>query len=437
MRCIRPMTQESLACAMNDDSVTGSGQFRLWHVATADFYLKICCGIISLIACLFLPLGCANRSATFPPIATVKIGFVAPLRGEAAVSSEATRRGMEIAVNEINAKGGVLGFPLEIILSDSGLTPSSGELAALQLIAQGAIAIVGGVHDTIIINYLDNLSEQRIPLINVWGAIPEITKSGFDPNVAFCVAATHRQIGEYLSRYPVEVLGALRPSIVAENGHWGDAHVDLLTASFETLGIDDVHVERFGRGVTQLQTQVERIQKFKADSVILVAHPVEGAALVRTIHASGWEVPIVAHPSIHSPDFFTRTGPLTASGLYIMHTKAFMLELTQKQEEMMEAYYHTYQVSHANGIPNLSAVARGYDGIHLLAKALDSAGLASREALLHALENTLSYHRGVLKEYRHPFGRGKRNPFVLEDYVMAQWQNGHLQPADIPRIARP
>ncbi|MEM7134416.1 MAG: ABC transporter substrate-binding protein [Chloroflexota bacterium] len=360
----------------------------------------------------------------------ILIGFVAPFTGVMASSSVSTWQGMLLAINEINEAGGVLGHPLVLENRSVETDPQAGEQAVAELIDLGAVAIFGGVYDDVIMGYLDELAAAQIPLLNVWATLPSIVKNGYDPNVTFCIAAAAGQITEYLARYPLEVLNSQRPALIVEASNWGNAHAELLSWRFAELGIPTVRIERFRVGVTNMHSHIRELRKHNVDSIILIANSREAAVATRTIHSIGWQVPIISHPNIQANVFVDQAGPAASEGVYVMHTKAFMVENSARQQHLIDSYQRFFHMSGNQRLPNPGAVARGYDGVYLLATAMAKSGVTDKNSLLYALLNDIDMYKGVLKEYRSPFSQEVRNPFDVGDYVMARFQKGRLVPAE-------
>ena len=117
----------------------------------------------------------------------VKIGLVAALSGNSALSGEAITRGLSIAIDEINARGGVMGGrKLVLVRRDDESNPSKGQLAARELIEKENVAIVFGGIDTPVSAALVNvMQELKRPYMGVWAAGTGITRHGKTPNYMF------------------------------------------------------------------------------------------------------------------------------------------------------------------------------------------------------------------------------------------------------------
>ncbi|MEZ4656237.1 MAG: hypothetical protein R2911_01550 [Caldilineaceae bacterium] len=102
------------------------------------------------------------------------------------------------------------------------------------------------------------------------------------------------------------------------------------------------------------------------------------------------------------------------------------------QAALLENYRERFGALNPQVTSHWEGVARGYDGVQLLAKAIEQAQSAETLEIVHALEQLKTNYSGILKEYASPFSSKVRNAFTLADYTMAQWQQGQLILAPLP-----
>ena len=121
----------------------------------------------------------------------IRIGHVAALSGASAQSGEAITRGMTLAIDEINAKGGLLGGrKLELIQRDDESSPPKGVVAARELISkEKVVAIFGGIDTPVALAIVPVVNKEKMPYMAVWAAGTGITRNGADPNYVFRVSA--------------------------------------------------------------------------------------------------------------------------------------------------------------------------------------------------------------------------------------------------------
>src|SRR5579885_3310138 len=102
----------------------------------------------------------------------IKIGQVAALSGPSAQSGEAMTRGLKLAIDEINAKGGLLGGrKLELVQRDDESTPPKGLTAARELISREKVAIIfGGIDSPVALAMVPILNKEKVPHMAVWAA---------------------------------------------------------------------------------------------------------------------------------------------------------------------------------------------------------------------------------------------------------------------------
>jgi branched-chain amino acid transport system substrate-binding protein len=372
-------------------------------------------------------------AATGPPI---KIGLIAPLSGPLASTGEAIQRGMLLAIDEVNREGGVLGRALALAVQDVPNDPAAG-LAALRKLVQeqGIVAVFGGTYSPVMLAQLDAIHEMQIPLINAFGSVTAITRNGRTPNYAFRVAMSDEYIDEFLVRYSLEVVGARHLGIMADTTAWGDSNVSGLLDWLGRLGSAAAGVERFDQGDTNMSRQLERLRAAGADGLLLVANAPEGAAIVRGMVTLGWQVPVVSHSGTSVRRFVELAGVQNAEGVLTVQTYSFFGPLTPQGEAVLRAYHARFGTRRIEEVGVPIAVASGYDGLQLLARAIQQAGSPAGPQVRAALEHLKPYD-GLVKRYAPAFTHEGHDALLAEDHLMAVWQGGRLLPAPRPRLGK-
>lgn len=121
----------------------------------------------------------------------IKIGLVTALSGQSARAGEALIRGATIALEEINAKGGVLGRKLELVRRDDESNPAKGLISARELIQREKVAaLVGGLDTPVALAIVPFVNNAKVPFVVPWAAGTTITQNGAADNYVFRVSAT-------------------------------------------------------------------------------------------------------------------------------------------------------------------------------------------------------------------------------------------------------
>ena len=172
-----------------------------------------------------LALGLLAAVVVFPAQAAdpIKIGHVAALSGASAQSGEAITRGLAIAIDEINAKGGLLGGrKLELVQRDDESSPPKGIVAARELISKEKVAaIFGGIDTPVSLAIVPLINKEKSIFMGVWAAGTGVTRNGASPNYAFRVSAVDVLVDIKLLDYANKKFGSKKPGLMLINNPWG------------------------------------------------------------------------------------------------------------------------------------------------------------------------------------------------------------------------
>src|SRR2546423_6857968 len=133
---------------------------------------------------------------------TVKIGLVTALSGQSARAGEAITRGLQVAIDEINARGGVLKKKLELVRRDDEATPAKGVIAARELIFKEKVTVLfGGLDTPVSLAIVPIVNQEKLPFMGPWAAGTPITKNGANPNFVFRVSAVAEIVNKAMLPY--------------------------------------------------------------------------------------------------------------------------------------------------------------------------------------------------------------------------------------------
>jgi len=251
--------------------------------------------------------GMASAFAADP----IKIGQVAALSGASAQSGEAITRGLMLAIDEINAKGGLLGGRmLELVQRDDESSPPKGLIAARELVSENVAAIFGGIDTPVSLAMVPFLNKEKHIYMGVWAAGTGITRNGADPNYAFRVSAVDALVDVKLLRFAHQKFGAKKAGLMLINNPWGQGNEKGLTAASKTdPSVEIAGVEKFENADVDMVPQLVRLKDAGADSIILVANAAPGAQVMKSRERMGWTVPVASHWGISGGRFPELAGP--------------------------------------------------------------------------------------------------------------------------------
>ena len=359
----------------------------------------------------------------------VKIGLSAAVSGGSAASGEAIKRGLEIAIAEINAKGGVLsGRPLQLVVRDDEGQPAKGVTIARELGEREKVAAVfGGLHTPVALAQVAVWHELKTPYMGAWAAGTNITRNGQSPNYVFRVSANDDDADKFLTRYATEVLQKGKPGLLLENTSWGQSNEAGLTKWLGEKGIRAVGIEKFNWGDPDMSPQLLRLKNAGADHVVLVANAPEGAQVVKSRAKIGWEIPMVSHWGISGGRFAELTGELS-DGVAFLQTYSFFGKQNERGEQVLKALKEKYGVKGPEDVIAPVGTANAYDGLHLVALAIEQAGSTDGAKVRDALEGLKAEYKGLIKTYRRPFTAEQHDALTDADYIMVVWRAGKIVP---------
>ena len=204
-----------------------------------------------------------------PPI---KVGLVAALSGQSAKSGEALTRGLTMAINEVNASGGVLGRPLELVRRDDESNPSKGMLAARELVQREKVAVLfGGLDTPVSLAIVPLANQMKVPFMGIWAAGTKITENGAADNYVFRVSAVDELVDEALVKYGVDH-GMHKPGMILINNPWGESNEAGFKRALEKRGLANAGVERIQDSDLDVVPQLTRLKNAGADTLLLVGN---------------------------------------------------------------------------------------------------------------------------------------------------------------------
>jgi branched-chain amino acid transport system substrate-binding protein len=359
----------------------------------------------------------------------IRIGLVAALSGQSAKSGEGITRGLSVAIDEINATGGLLGDRmLELVRRDDESNPTKGQVAARELMdKEGCAVLFGGIDSPVSLAIVPVANQAKVPFMGVWAAATNITRNGADPNFAFRVSAVDVLVDKALVNYAMAKRSAKAPGLMLINNAWGESNRAGLVAAAEAAGIKIAGIEKFEDKDVDMTAQVSRLKEAGADAVFLVGNAAPGAQVVKSVQRIGWTVPIISHWGISGGRFPELAGS-GAKSVDFIQTYSFF----GKQNDVGTALIAAMKAKYPDvkGVGDISppvGVANAYDAMHLTALAIAKAGSLSGDKIregYYAIEN----HKGLIKTYAKPFAPGRHDALDENDYVMVHYVGEQIEP---------
>ncbi|MBF0124385.1 MAG: DctP family TRAP transporter solute-binding subunit [Magnetococcales bacterium] len=359
-------------------------------------------------------------------ISPLIIGLDADLSSQSVQVGLAVKQGAELAIDDINQQGGVLGRPLLLMAKDHRGMPERGR-DNLRAFADQAnlVAIIGGKGSDVIRAELDLIQQLQVPYLIPWAAAAELVDNGQKPNFVFRASLNDRLVIPFLTDRAV--VHGDRMTIVFENTAWGRNGKDLAQAHLSQIGQQPAHVVGFPTGTKDFQEVVAQIGASRANVVLLIAAPKSGKAFLKVLFQAVPTMPVIAHWGFIGDAFTTEESSLLAEKNVFFPQTIPLHAATPLWRQTLARYQHYFHTDTTALLHVSSGFAHAYDLLQLLAIAMREAGTTDRQAIRDALEHIKVYH-GLVKNYANPFTAEQHDALSMEDYQLTRFLKDGAMP---------
>ncbi|MCC8953090.1 ABC transporter substrate-binding protein [Bradyrhizobium sp. Pear77] len=367
----------------------------------------------------------AERARAAEPI---KIGLVTALSGQSARAGEALTRGATIAIEEINAKGGVLGRPLELVRRDDESNPAKGLTAARELIQREKVAVLlGGLDTPVQLAIVPFVNNVKMPFVVPWAAGTNITQNGAASNYVFRVSAMDDEVDKAIVAFAGKTFAAKKPGLILVNNPWGESNEHGLRAALKAAGIEPAGVEKFEANDVDVVAQLSRLKQAGADSLFLVGNVGPSSQVVKSLDRMGWAPPIVSHWGPAGGRFTELAGP-SAESVVFVQTYSFFGNLSPVGKRVLAELQAKYpDIKGPADVTPAVGFANAYDSVLVIAGAIQKAGSTDPTAIRDGFYG-IDRLEGLIKTYERPFAQDKHDALTAQDYIWAHFEDNHILP---------
>ncbi len=245
---------------------------------------------------------------------TIKIGVVQPLTGPVAYDGNIYANTVKMLVEDMNAKGGVLGKKIELVIEDGACNPAQSVNAAEKLVVRDkVVALLGAFCSTSTAAMMEVARKHKVPHITGISTAAQLTEQN-NPYF-FRAVATTPMLGEAFGGTLPGAVKAKRFAFLVINDDWGRSMVASYPKSIEKAGGTIVGTEFFQSSELQFLSQITKIKSMNPDGIILAANTQHAAALSKQIREMGITVPLMGEGSWTSDSYLKLAGP-ASDGVY-------------------------------------------------------------------------------------------------------------------------
>lgn len=304
----------------------------------------------------------------------ILIGVLSPLTGTISAYGQDQVNAVKMAVDEINAAGGLLGRQLTYQVEDDEKKPELAASLTQKLIEDGVDVIIGGMSSSSTMAGGPIAERAKVLMISPWSTNPKAAEGDW----IFRACFSDEFQGRIEATYAVEELGCQAPAMLLDVGDDGTkGQGEVVQATLEELGIPLVAVENYASGDHDFKAQLTKIKSFNPDCLITPNYYGEDALIRVQMKELGMDIPQIGGDGNDAPEFFEIAGE-AANG--------FRMTTHYAPDDPREAVQHfSARYKELYGEAPRSTAALSYDAVMLYKLAVEKAGSFDPEAVRQAL----------------------------------------------------
>ncbi|TAK26924.1 MAG: ABC transporter substrate-binding protein [Chloroflexota bacterium] len=239
----------------------------------------------------------ASASAPAANKDPLKVGMILTLTGPQGSIGTKQQLGLQMALEEINAAGGIMGRKVELIERDDGGDPTKARTAAQELVEKnGVTLIIGTTISSPALAIMPYLTEQKVFLLGSHSA--DATNDPQKYPYAFTGSPLASLQAAVVAKYPIDVLKTKKIAILAESSAYGNSMVPAYKQVLTDAGVQPVAVEQYPQGATDMTTQLTNLRKAGAEAILGGTLAADSVRIIKNLQSMGWEVPYLGNSDL-------------------------------------------------------------------------------------------------------------------------------------------
>lgn len=340
---------------------------------------KIVCASAAAVLAAAALTGCGGGEEKSD---TIKIGTDLEMTGNQAAYGQDAMRGAQLAVDEINKAGGVLGKKIELVSLDNKSEPSEAASAAQKLVDEGVVAVVAPNMSSNALAAVPILNGAKIPSISPGGTNPKIT---VDENTGKVIPYSYRACfidpyqGKVMASFVADKLGKKKVAILIDNSSdYAKGLAKFFTEAFTAKGGTVVGTEAYLQKDTDFNAVLTKIKDLDPDFIYVPGYYQEVGLILKQARAMGITVPFGGGDGWDSPTLAEIAGADALAGTYYSNHYAI-----QEDNKKVMDFVNAYKAANSQEPGVFGALT--YDTIHLLAQVIKDAGSADPQKIADGL----------------------------------------------------
>jgi branched-chain amino acid transport system substrate-binding protein len=341
------------------------------------------------VACLLVLSAQQSRAEVAACPAQIPFGLTTPLTGNLALLGTQARNGVEFAVDEINAAGGIAGKKLVLTTEDTGAS-STDALNAMNRIIDGKPLIVfGSMISPHVFAQTEGVNKSETPFL-VGATNAKVTAQG--SKWLFRTHVHDGQLAELIPQYLVNSLGKTKPGIMAVADDYGLGASRGIQAALAKLNVTPVAVTSYAPSDKDMSAQLLEIKDKGADSLILFGRPADVTLVMKQVGDLGLKLTIIGNSSLVAQTTLNNLSADQADGSYAIGGMIPQTSTDPKISEWAKRVLEKYKV------PADNFTVSYYDTVYMIKSIIEKVG-CDKSAIRDALAGIKDW-KGLLISYQ-------------------------------------
>jgi branched-chain amino acid transport system substrate-binding protein len=334
----------------------------------------------------------------------------------------AGRHGFELAIEDINKAGGLLGRKVVgVIRDDNGAPPKSIQNMTELIDSEKVSVVVGPANSGNALAWLHIPQQKKVPVIVPIATATDITRryANEAQNYIFRVSMVDREQVALLLAYAVKASKNRKIGFIADSTGFGTQGVKDATEVLAMHGLAPVAVEKFGPKDTDMTSQLAKIRDAGADTVLIYGLADGNAHTLRSMEKINYMPVAIGTWGNMS------TALLNIAGKKLAEHLVFATSTAEDSNPRAVALSARVRERYPQMVTFVTA-AQAYDAVMLAAAAIRQAGSTDGEKVAAALDANLPDVQGIVKLYRKPFSKASHEGLGVQDFNLGKWKDGKV-----------
>lgn len=368
-------------------------------------FLKLVVGL-SIIAFV----GCTKKEKNEIPI-----GVTGPFSGGSAPIGLSFRNGVQMAIDEINAAGGILGKKVVAVVRDDEAKNEKGTQIAQEFLdKEGVVAIIGPSNTGVADASTKYANQKKVPqFISVSsGAKVNEHFAEFPENYIFRFAVSDEIQSLIIAKEAINTRKFKKPAIICDDTNFGQAGRERLEKHLEKMAVKPVYIGKFKLKDTDMTAQLQQAKAGGADVILTYGIGAELAAMSNTMEKIGWKVPMVSAWTMSMGSYLSNAKQNGEGNSMPMS----FIEAGDHPERVKKFLNDYHTKFNENPIASALAAVQSYDSVYLLKQAIEQAQSTEGPKIRAALENLEKPFEGLSGKFVKPYSATDHEA-MREDHI--------------------